>query len=101
MPSPVRGLTERGAEVFLLDILSHRMSETAIIHQLTIVSHHIAVDGASEADDKFDKAARGLHECGDTFWETKRRDDNRNIGGVMLISGAVSRLSGRIAGPAF
>jgi hypothetical protein len=27
-----RGLTERNGEVFLLDILSHRMSVTAIFH---------------------------------------------------------------------
>ena len=30
-----RGLTERSGEVFSLDILSHRMSEMTIFHQLT------------------------------------------------------------------
>jgi hypothetical protein len=34
MQAQNRGLTERSGEVFLLDILSHRMSEKAIFRQL-------------------------------------------------------------------
>jgi hypothetical protein len=33
MQAPIRGLTERSGEVFLLDILSHRMSEIEIFRQ--------------------------------------------------------------------
>ena len=33
MQAPNRGLTERSGEVFLLDILSHRMSEMGILRQ--------------------------------------------------------------------
>ena len=34
MQAPNRGLTERSGEVFLLDILSHRMSEIGMLQQL-------------------------------------------------------------------
>src|ERR1700736_2044987 len=37
-----RGLTERSGEVFVLDILSHRMSVIAIFRQLQIQGAHLA-----------------------------------------------------------
>ena len=36
MQAPNRGLTESSGEVFLLDTLSHRMSEMAMLQQLTV-----------------------------------------------------------------
>jgi len=40
-----RGLTERSGEVFLLDILSHRMSVIAIYRQLPREASVPAIDG--------------------------------------------------------
>ena len=39
MQAPNRGLTERSGEVFLLDILSHRMSAMAMLRQLKTRFH--------------------------------------------------------------
>jgi hypothetical protein len=36
MQAPIE-VTERSGEVFLLDILSHRMSEMAMFHQLPLI----------------------------------------------------------------
>ena len=36
MQAPIE-VTERSGEVFLLDILSHRMSEIAMFHQLPLI----------------------------------------------------------------
>src|SRR6202140_2114815 len=47
--SPDRDLTERSGEVFLLDILSHRMSAMACLQQLTYAKEYNIADGGTNA----------------------------------------------------
>jgi hypothetical protein len=42
MQAPIRGLTERSGEVFLLDILSHRMSVMAFYEKVIKVKADVA-----------------------------------------------------------